>query len=311
MTFATFLLALLLTAPDPGQPSIVTRVTRPARLTVGDRFDVTLVVTAPARSLVTGPLADSMGVFEVAGEKRKSAQRSGTTETTYRLSVAGFKPGAHRLPTFAFLVLAGARTDTLTSDSATVTIASLLPEKMKDINGLKPAETFPNLWLWIIPGIVALLAALVVLGRRLYRRLRRIRDLAQAPLPPWEEALAALDALPWREWLEAGQVRRYYYALSEVLKRYIERRFEFHAVEQTTTEMLASMRAHKTPMRDDIGRFFTRSDLVKYAKRVPPDDEARSAIGQVREFVMKTRPAEPAPVTAPGGPPTGGSGEGA
>jgi len=138
------------------------------------------------------------------------------------------------------------------------------------------------------------------LARRLYRRFRTIRELAQAPLPPWEEALRALDALPSRDWLETGQVKRYYYALSEILKRYIERRFEFDAAEQTTTEMLASMRAYKTPMRDEVARFFGRSDLVKYAKSVPAADEAEAAIEQVREFVLKTRPLDPAPAAAPG-----------
>jgi len=298
---ASVLSALLLAAPFSGHPTVVTKLSPHPRLTVGDRFEVALVVTRAKRSIVTGPLADSMGVFVVAGEKRKTAVRTGYDESTYRLSVAGFKAGTHPLPVFIFLVQSGQKTDTLRSDTATVTISSVMPEKMQDINGLAPAERFPNQLLWIIPAIILLLAALAYLGIRLYRRFRRIQAQAQAPLPPWEEALRALDALPWREWLDAGQVKRYYYALSEVLKRYIERRFGFHAVEQTTTEMLASMRAHKTPMRDDIGRFFTRSDLVKYAKWVPPADEAESAIGQVREFVAKTKPQEPAPAAAAAG----------
>ena len=133
---------------------------------------------------------------------------------------------------------------------------------------------------------------------RLLRRLRRARELAAAPLPPWDEALAALDAMPWQDWLGAGQVKRYYYALSQVLKRYIERRFEFNAVEQTTTEILSSMRARRTPMRDEVRRFLLRSDFVKYAKTVPPDEEMRSAIGEVRDFVTRTRP-EPTAAAAP------------
>lgn len=295
MTVATTLLALLLAAPAAGRPTVTTRLSVPTRLTVGDRFEVTLLVTSPRRSLVTGPLADSMGVFVVGEEKRHSAVRSDHVESTYRLSLAGFKPGTHHLPSFLFTVRDGERADTLRCDTASVTIASVLPEKMKDINGLKPAEQFPNPWLWILPVAVLLLGALAYAARRLIRRIRTLQELAQAPLPPWEEALSALDALPWREWLEGGQVKRYYYALSEVLKRYMERRFEFPAVEQTTTELLASMRLHKTPMRDDLARFFMRSDLVKYSKLIPPDDEAQSAIDQVRAFVMQTKPQEPAP----------------
>lgn len=299
MFLATNLLALLLTVPTAG-PSVVTHLEPHPRLTVGDRFDLALVLTAPHQSLVTGPLADSTGVFQVAGETRKSKNDPEHDVTTYKLSLAGFEPGVHAVPVFSFVVRSGARTDTVTSDTASVTIASVLPDSMKAINGIKPAEEFPNWWLWLIPVGVILAGLLAWAGRRLYRRLKRLREDSLAPLPPWEEALAALDSLPWRDWLQGGEIKRYYYALSEVLKRYIERRFDFQAAEQTTTEIMASMRVHRVPMRDEIRRFFERTDLVKYAKWSPPEDEALAAIDRVREFVVKTRPEAPAPAPAPG-----------
>lgn len=297
-SLAPLLLAFTLVVPGPGRSSVTTRVSTPARLTVGDRFDLTLAVTSPSRSLVLGPLADSLGVFAVADEKRRTAVRAGSATTTYRLRVAGFQPGRHRLPVFTFLVQAGATTDTLRSDTGSVTIASVLPAQMKDIHPLKPAESFPNHGLWMVPALLGVLALLAWAGRRLVRRYRRLQEQGVAPLPPWEEALQQLDTMPWHEWLEAGQFKRYYYRLSEVLKRYIERRFEFEAAEQTTTEMLAAMRAHRTPLRDEVARFFLRSDLVKYSKAIPPGDEARRAIEEVREFVTRTMPREPAPVPA-------------
>ena len=307
MKVAALMSMLLLAASYSGKPTVTMKVTPPSRLTVGDRFDVALTVSCANRSLVTGPLTDSMGVFVVAEEKRKTSVRAGYDESVYHLSVAGFQAGRHRLPVFVFIVQSTSKSDTLKSDTASVVIASVLPATMQDIHDLAPAEKFPNRLLWIIPALIVLLAVLALIGRRLWERYRRRQELALAPLPPWEEALAALDAMPWREWLETGQVKRYYYALSQVLKRYIERRFEFDAVEQTTTEILSSMRAHKTPMRDEIGKFFTRYDLVKYAKWEPPLEEAESAIGQVRDFVVKTKPVEPAapaasmaPVPAPG-----------
>jgi len=298
---AALLLMLLLAAPAPERPTVTTGIPAHGRLTVGDRFEVSLVVTAPSGSRVLGPLADSLGVFVVTDEKHSTQKQADAEASTYRLTLAGFRPGTHSIPVFRFLVVAGQEADTLASDTASVTIASVMPADMKDIHGLAPAETFPNVLLWLIPVAALLLAALAYLGVRLYRRLRRAQGLGQPSLPPWEEALQALDALAWREWLDAGQVKRYYYALSEVLKHYIERRFEFDAVEQTTTELLASMRVYKTPMRDDIGTFLARSDLVKYAKWVPPMEEAELAIGKVREFVLKTRPQEPVPVSAPVG----------
>jgi len=320
MVGALLPLLLLVATPASGpvatgargpHPTLATRVAPPPRLTVGDRFDVTLVVTAPNHSLVTGPLADSTGVFVVAREQRKTAIRAGSDESTYRLSLAGFRAGRQKLPVFVFLVQTGGSIDTLKSDTASVTLTSVLPATMQDIHPLAPAEAFPKRLLWIVPLALLVLAALAGIGYRLYRRLRTIQSLAEAPLPPWEEALAALEAMPWREWLASGQVKRYYYALSQVLKRYIERRFGFDAVEQTTTEILLSMRTHRTPMRDEVARFFNRYDIVKYAKWEPPPDEAESAIAQVREFVVKTRPEEPpSPATATAAVGGGASGAG-
>jgi hypothetical protein len=298
------LLLALVAAVAPVRSAVTQQLTLPPRLTVGDRFEVRLDVTSPPRSLVTGPLADSAGAFVVVGEQRTTRIRADRDESTYRLRVAGFKPGRQRLPRFVFLVASGARSDTLRTDTASVTIASVLPAKMQDIHGLAPPETFPNRWLWIVPVAVLLLAALAWLARRLLRRYQTLRELIAAPLPPWEEALAALDAAQWREWLETGQVKRWSYTLSQILKHYLERRFEFDAVEQTTTELLASMRTRRIPMREELARFFTWLDLVKYAKSVPPAGEAEAAIAQVREFVRKTTPApaEPAVATGPAAP---------
>jgi hypothetical protein len=292
-----------------GPDRIETRVPTMPRLTVGDRFLVTYVVTTEHPSLVAGPLADSMGAFVVVKEDRNTARRGDLDETTYKLAIACFLTGRQTLPALRFAASFGARSDTLTGDTVAVNIASVLPDSMKDVRALKPPELFPNYWLWLVPAILVLIAVLAWLGVKLARRLRRLHEAIPPPLPPWEEALGALDRLPWREWLADGQFKRLYYALSEILKRYLERRYEFDAVEQTTTELLASMRAHKLPMRDEITRFFARCDLVKYAKTVPPEDEAERALEQLRDFVVKTKPApEPVKPVVAGQPATAGAG---
>ncbi|MDI6738740.1 MAG: hypothetical protein QME74_00040 [Candidatus Edwardsbacteria bacterium] len=279
-----------------GQPALMTGYL-PKRLTVGDRFVVSYTVTCANRAKVLGPLADSLGAFILTGQKLKTKTHQGYNDNIYTLSFAGFKPGESALPPLRFLIQTGDKTDTLTSDSAKVIIASVLSPKAEDINEIKPAISFPNHWLWLIPAAVILLAVAVYLGWILYKKLQRVRELALAPLPAWEEALWALNNLPYKEWLAEGQVQKYYYSLSEILKRYIERRFGFNAVEQTTTEILASMKRDKTPRREEFGIFLTRADLVKYAKFLPPAGEQPQAIEQVRELVKRTTP-DPEPVGA-------------
>ena len=111
------------------------------------------------------------------------------------------------------------------------------------------------------------------------------------PLPdPWDEALLALDAVPAEDWVKSGHTKRYYYTVSEMLKRYLTRRFVFPAIDQTTTEIVRAMKAAKTPEREGFGEFFLRADMVKYAKFVPPETEASAVIPTARELVRATTP---------------------
>jgi hypothetical protein len=301
------ILTLLTIAQFPGQPSVKTSY-QPGRLTVGDRFTVTYTVTCANSAKVLGPLADSLGPFILAGKTTMTKSHQGYNDNVYALSFAGFKPGEAAVPPVRFLVQAGDRTDTLASDSVKVAIAATLSPKAEDINEIKPPFGFPNHWLWLIPAAAVLLGVAGYLGRTLYRKLRRARELALAPLPPWDEALLALDELPYQGWLDGGQVKKYYYSLSEILKRYIERRYGFNAVEQTTTEILAEMKRDRTALREEFGAFLARADLVKYAKFLPPAAEQPLAIEQVRGLVNRTTPApEPAQLATPAANTRGGT----
>lgn len=270
------------------------------RLTVGDPFVVTLKLEADNDARIAGPLADSLGPFMVVGQKEKTRAHRGRNEHFYDLKLAGFRPGSFALPRLVFIVSQGGKTDTLRSDSLKVVVSSVLPEKMADIHDLKAAESFPNHWLWLIPAGLLALAGLAWLGYRLWLRYRRYREQLLAPLPPWEEALKALDSVPMAEWLDKGLAKRYYYTLSEITKRYVERRFGFPALEQTTTEIAQDLKAQKAPQRDGFISFLSRADMVKYAKIVPPRPEMEQAVEAVRDLVIKTIP-QPEPEKAASG----------
>ena len=262
------------------------------KLSVGTPFELVIDVNYPNTAKPLGPMADSTGSFLVIDQKIKTSSHKGFNTNSYRLKLAGFKPGETSLPHFKFLISDKDRVDTLYSDTLKVTISSVLPAKMSDINDLKPEEKFPNYWLWLMPAAILLLALLGYLGYRIYLKIKKIQELAQAPLPPWAEALNSLNSLPFKEWLDKGQVQRYYYALSEIIKRYIERRFEFNAMEQTTTEIIHDLKTNKILYREEFGGFLHKADRVKYAKLIPTYQEIEEALKQAKELVHKTTPEE-------------------
>jgi hypothetical protein len=264
---------------------------RPKRdLTVGDRFKLELVVKHHRNTNVGEPFSPSLEPFMILDRKSVTRYAGDTIVDVHTLTMAAFATGVLKIPRFVVPYPAEGEILAAASDSIPVKVASVMPADMKDINDLKPQIQYPNfLPIWIVLGILAA-AGLGYLGWRLYRRYRRM-TLYGAPLPdPWDEALAALDKVPADDWLASGHFKRYYYTVSEVLKRYLTRRFGFPALDQTTTEIVRSMKLAKTPEREGFGEFFQRSDMVKYAKFVPPATEAAAVIPTARELVQATTP---------------------
>jgi len=263
------------------------------RLTVGDPIGISVTLTYPQAGKISEPIPDSLAPFAITGITSRVVQQKGIASCTYRIQFRAFAAGDLKLPVLKFVHQNGnAAPETLKSESVPVKIASVLPKDMKDINDVKKMIEFPNFLPFILLVICVVLTIAVFIGLKLYRRLKKIRAEAAPGVPAWDEALQAIDRLNSMELIAKGLIKKYYYALSEILKRYIERRYEFNAVEQTTTEIIYSMRYHKVPERDDFGKFFNRADMVKYAKFLPQPEELNAAEAQVRGLVIKTKPAE-------------------
>jgi hypothetical protein len=288
-----------------GGPVSVTARLKPRKtskaLTVGDQFDLEVTVRHHRDKKSSQPFSPDMGPFMAIDKKTVTHYAGDTLVDVHTIKMAAFATGELKIPAFVVAYPGDSEVLAAASDSIPIKVASVLPKDMKDINDLKPQVQFPNLLpLWILLGLTGA-AVLSYVGYRLYRRYRRIR-LYGTPLPdPWDEALAALDAIPAKDWLGGGMVKRYYYTVSEVLKRYLTRRFEFPAIDQTTTEIIRSMKQTKVLEREGFGDFFQRADMVKYAKYVPPQPEVEAVVETARGLVKATTPSpEPVPAAAPG-----------
>lgn len=266
------------------------KTTKP--LTVGDRFRVEVTVRQHRDQQVSDPVLEDQDRFVVTDHQSVINYDGDTLVTTHTLELAAFATGDIALPGFLVVFPSGNEALAVRSDSLALRVEPTMPEDMADVNDIKPQVQFPNLLpLWLALGAVGL-AGLGLLGWRLFRRWRRKR-LELAPLPdPWDEALAALAALPVGDWLGRGLVKRYYYAVSEILKRYLTRRYGFPAIDQTTSEMVLALKLARVPEREEFATFFRRADMVKYAKLVPDRAEMDSAIVAARDLVERTTPKE-------------------
>lgn len=266
------------------------------QLTVGDRFAVEYTVRRHREHRVSPLLTPSTDQFTILNQNKVTRYQGDTVLEVYRLEMACFATGTVKLPPMLVTWTSGGSVWAAQSDSLPVEITSVLPEKMTDINELKPQVAVPNLLPLVVAGSCLLAAGLGYLGWRLWRRLRRQQDRVLPPVPAWDEALAALAALPVEEWVEKGLVKRLYYSLSEIIKRYLTRRFGFAAIDQTTTEIVRELKLTKAPARDRFAEFLYSADMVKYAKHQPPNPKL--AVETAVSLVKETIPAPEIPLEA-------------
>ncbi len=264
-------------------------------LTVGDPFEIILTVEHPGEINTSEPFADSLEPFMIVEQQSRQVEKAGRIVKVYTYSFVCFGTGQLKIPAFKLIIQRGDVLDTLYSNTVDVRVASVLPAEMDDINDIKGPVRFPNFMPLIVSAILLLVAAAGYLGYRYFKRFRRAEALARSLVPPWIEAMLALEKIPVDEWLGKGLIKRYYYSLSEILKRYLERRFGFKAAEQTTTEIADNLRSLRIPQRDEFREFFTRADMVKYAKYVPPAGEVASAIESAKDLVTMTKPEDVKP----------------
>jgi hypothetical protein len=261
-------------------------------LTIGDPFEIEVSVTHPQDEKISAPFVDSLEPFMILSQDKTIIMEKGMETNTYRMRMVPFHTGDLTVPAFKFMHAHRDSTDTLTSNAVPITITSVLPDDMQDINDIKEAVEYPDYRPFIIVGILIALAAIGFFGYRFIKKLLTRRAEIMPAAPPWIEALVAIENIPVREWVEKRLIKKYYYTLSEILKWYLERRYAFNAAEQTTTEIVIELKRKKVALRDAFGTFFHRADLVKYAKLVPEDAEMFQAVETARDLVTKSKPAD-------------------
>lgn len=262
------------------------------RLTIGDPFEIVVEVSVPANKNISEPFIDSIEPFAIIDQKHKIIQEKGIAKHNYRLRISAFNTGELKFPPLKFLLKEDSKTDTIQTNPVDIKIASILPKDFKDINDIKEMIEFPNPLPVIILIIVICAFVIALLGTRFYKKFKQKRIFEEKKIPCWEKALSAIDLLLKEDFINKGLIKRFYYTLTEILKRYLEERFNFPAIEQTTTEIVQSMKMLKIPLRDDFQSLFQYADMVKYAKFIPPQGATDDIVNKAKELILKTVPED-------------------
>ena len=194
------------------------------------------------------------------------------------------------LAVLSLLMLAGAFAQQ-TPPAAANTAPAAVEEDIRDIRG---PISIPYPWLWATyAGGGLLLLALAYAAWRWYHRSSAARAKA-----PFEIALERLEKA--RALMQPETAREYSFEVSEVVRGYIEQRFDERAARRTTEEFLRDLLAHSgselAPHRALLDEFLRHCDLAKLARWQLSMPQMESMHESARAFIEQTKPT---PAKAP------------
>lgn len=168
--------------------------------------------------------------------------------------------------------------------------AAPVAEDIRDIRG--PQNILPE---WVLPALIlgAVLIASGIYGFWRWRRNRTARILL-----PYEVALQRLEDI--RALMQPASAREFSIAVSDIVRRYIELRFDVTATRRTTEEflhdLLESSNASLARHQALLGDFLHQCDFVKFAASSLTLPNMESLRQSARAFVLATaRPEETSP----------------
>jgi hypothetical protein len=168
-------------------------------------------------------------------------------------------------------------------------------EKSVDIIDIKPLQKMErDLKPFILVGCAAAVLLVVAGCVFLYLRKRK-KNFFEKRRPAHLIALEDMEKLEKDGLIERGIVKEYYFRLSDIFRTYIENRFDIPAVEQTTPELVPEInRLGKTgsEVKLKAEEFLKYSDLVKFAKYSPQQEEIEANRQKIVSVIAETKEEE-------------------
>lgn len=305
---------LMLTAPGPEEVKLQAEINAPPQgIKVGTVFHLIIEAKHKAGGLAlipeSLPLPDS--IAERLEQRRHLRSKAQDTETDrYEIELIAFEVGDFELPpievaygsTVAATLALQISVQSDLSEQEQLIASSTLPQAIAELE--KMAAPNPSTvdimvedftLVYVVGGLIFALFSFVFLRWliRKYRQAQKAQEAAAPPPPPrpaHEVALERLEALRTSTYLADKDFKTYFVELSEILRSYVGGRYDFDSVELTVFELIAHLRGMRTPGLDLalLEGMLNDADFVKFAKYLPTDVEAHSALNNSFELVERS-----------------------
>lgn len=265
------------------------------KILIGDHVHLTINITAPSVQSIQAPLiTDSLiQPFELVEQGKTDTLKIGNEFAIIQnYTVSCFNTGKVFFPSLPYFI----QGQSYLTDSIPLQVEKIQLDTTGQLKPIKGPIQVPLTFKEVLPYFYwALLAAAIILGLLyIYRKYFRKKEtvLEETVIePPHIIALNKLKAIEEEKLWQQDRVKEYYIKVSDTIREYIENRFSIHAPEQTTDELMTSLKRARVnaSYRAYIERILTFADLAKFAKTQPLPNENTETMRLSVAFVENTK----------------------
>lgn len=288
---------ILLTVLTAGVLSLMAQASlqakiEPIEMMIGEQAEVTLTVQAPEGSQIQWPSLKARQLL-VPGVEVLAVHHP--AHHTMTVLLTSFDGNLYHLP--AFKVKVGGKEYKSADLALKVVEVEVDTTQLDKFFGPKDVQDNPFRWsdwaltFWLSIVLLLLLAA----GYYLYLRLRDNKPIIASikmvkRLLPHQKAMKEIEQIKADKMVSAEDPKEYYTKLTETLRRYIEERYGFSAMEMTSGEIIERLMATADQQRmDELRQLFMTADLVKFAKYSTLINENDANLVNAIDFINQTK----------------------
>ena len=276
------------------------------KILIGQQLVLHLRASFPAQDTLYWPsFSDSIGNLEIINKSRIDTSYDNNNITTkiirQNIVITSFDTGYFPVPPIQFHF-----NDTIVeTDPLLIQVVSVPVDTSKGIFDIKEPYQVPfSLLSWIkrykywIGGsfaIVAILTALILW--LIYRKPKPqiIVKPKKPKIPAHKIALKKLKDIDHQKLWQHNKVKLYHSSVSEIIREYLELRFNIIALESTTPEIMSAVQSLSIgeEQKEKLKQILTLSDFVKFAKANPLPNENEQCLKDAVAFVKSNILKEP------------------
>lgn len=267
---------------------------------IGDFLNVKLTIKYAGDFMIAFPaIRDSVGNMEIIKASKIDTSVNGNFNVLSQIyTVSAYDSGKYQLgPEKILYKNKSGVLDSVSSDSVLIEVTTMAVDTAKAIKSIKAPVEIPYSLKEFLPFIaggiilVAIIIAVIYFIRR-WRKTRKtvVKERPKPKDPPHIWARSELKRLDEEELWQKDEIKKYYSRLTEILRLYLEYRYNWLALESTTEEITENIHSYNIPAEaaDYLMMDLRNADLVKFAKMIPMPDVNIRVMENAYKFIDLT-----------------------